>query len=969
MNYKTRQEFPVSTLLPVMIAGAFLALYLLTLGHGVTMSNLGMVAQLSGTDWPQNNLPPVTLLLTLPLRLIPASILPLVVNFLGVVVAVLTLMLLARSVALLPHDRTQAQRDRERSDQSFLTIRAAWLPPVLATMACGLQMTFWENAVDGTGYILNALLLAYPIRCLLEYRVSERESWLYQAALVFGLGMANNWLMVALLPSFLVAVFWIRGLSFFNIGFLGKMFIAGLLGVACLFALPLAQSMGAGSPFTFGEAVKQFFIGQKAVLGLLPLKLAWIFGLTSLLPITLAGIRWASSFGDNSQLGAALAGFMFDLVHGLFLLACLWSAFDGPLSPRAFARQAEIPSYFATQPWLSLYWLGALAVGYYSGYFLLLYDNKVRAARFEGGFKRALNVFVTGILWLLLLLVPLGLAAKNFAHIRSATSSTFGKFGRRLVSTLPQKPAIILADDPRLLMLVQSVLADRHINTPHAFINTTALPVPQYHKFLEQKFPQMWKADVAEAASTNQLNSTQLVPLLLRQSEGHRVYYLHPSFGYYFEAFYAVPRGMIFELQPFTTNQLVAPPLRPEVIATNLNFWKEIDASRFVAVTRNLPPAETNSPSMLENLFHSCGIKIEYDSQAMLVGAYYSRSLNAWGVIAQMQGNLEHAAWCFEQALAVNPLNVTAELNQTVNAILQTGRFEPFEFSPDILSKFGQYRNADQMLGINGPCDDPRIRFARGHLYIQTGNYHQAVAELLRAKELMPDEPGSYIWLGQIYNLWKMPEATLNLIRVARELPAVRTNLPPDLVATEATAHYLMKDVPAAVRVVEAALARSPNNERMANTAVQLFINLKQPTNALEVVERQLQKAPDNLNALNNQSVIFIQLGQYDQAVTVLNRVLKLSPTNSVALLNRAIANLQSGRLDDSRRDYEALAQVFPSAYQINYGLGEIAWRQHDNAEAVRQYQQYITHAPADTDEAQTIQQRLVELQAGTSAP
>jgi len=66
---------------------------------------------------------------------------------------------------------------------------------MLAALACGLQITFWENATSGTGEMFDLLLFAYMIRCLLEYRVSGRTSWLARFAFVNGLGTADDWAM------------------------------------------------------------------------------------------------------------------------------------------------------------------------------------------------------------------------------------------------------------------------------------------------------------------------------------------------------------------------------------------------------------------------------------------------------------------------------------------------------------------------------------------------------------------------------------------------------------------------------------------------------------------------------------------------------------------------------------------------------------------------------------------------------
>ena len=93
----------------------------------------------------------------------------------------------------------------------------------------------------------------------------------------------------------------------------------------------------------------------------------------------------------------------------------------------------------------------------------------------------------------------------------------------------------------------------------------------------------------------------------------------------------------------------------------------------------------------------------------------------------------------------------------------------------------------------------------------------------------------------------------------------------------------------------------------------------------------------------------------YDAAITALTRVLAIQTNNNDALFNRAIANLDSGRLDAARADYLRLQQSFSNSFQVAYGLGEIAWRQHDTNEAVRNYKIYLANANTNTGEAQTV--------------
>src|SRR5206468_10690765 len=139
----------------------------------------------AGWDWVLPHQAPLFFVLTFPFRWLPAGWQAIALNAFSAVCAALTLALLARSVMLLPHDRTHEQRQRERSEFSLLSIPAAWLPPLFAALVCGLQSTFWEHATAATGEMLDLLLFAYVIRCLLAYRSDTRESWLTRSALVY----------------------------------------------------------------------------------------------------------------------------------------------------------------------------------------------------------------------------------------------------------------------------------------------------------------------------------------------------------------------------------------------------------------------------------------------------------------------------------------------------------------------------------------------------------------------------------------------------------------------------------------------------------------------------------------------------------------------------------------------------------------------------------------------------------------
>jgi tetratricopeptide (TPR) repeat protein len=964
MNTETAKGKFVPAILPWLVAGAMLLVYLLTLNHWVTLGSLPLLGQVAGWNWPQNNLGAVHFLATFPLRWLPVNLLPAGLNLLAAVCAALTLALLARSVALLPHDRTQAQREREPSEFSLLSIRPAWLPPVLAVLACGLQLTFWENAMVGTGEMVDLLLFAYTVRCLLEFRIDGRQSWLTRAALVFGAAMANHWLMVILLPAFLVALFWIKGLALFQPRFLTRMAVAGLIGLSLLLLMPLVQSLADGALAGFGQTLRSNLGAGKTFLFKLPLKSLWVLGLTSLLPLVVMGIRWASSFGDSSPLGAALAAFMFHLVHGVFLIAGLWTMFDPPFSPRIFPRQFGLGF-----SWLTLYYLVALGIGYYSGYFLLVFGAKGKWSQPAGPLAALVNACVKQAVWVLLILVPAGLVCKNLPLIRASNEPALSTLAMRLAESLPQRDAVVLSDDAWLLSLAEAALNRQGTGRAQLLFNTAYLPYPAYHRFLLAKYPQLRQDDLATNQPAALIDSFRLIQFLEQQAQKRELYYLQPSFGYYFERFYLEPQGLVNQLKLLPTNAISAPPLAAGCVSANLDFWKKIDADVLTPLVQQVVRETEARRGWREWLSSVTRSPQEPDWQTQLAANCYSRALNWWGAELQKLGQWDAAGWCFRRAQDLNPDNVIAQINGDYNAALRDGNPTPPALSPAITDKLSQYRGWAQALAAHGPFDEPRFCYEQGLVFFRGGLHRQAAQQFDRAAQMSPGNWSAHLSLAHVYNLLQMPDQALEIARQARALHggtvANQTNVV-ELARTEATAYFIKNEIPAAEQILQTALAAYPDDEVLLNSALQLYLVFQRYTNALTVVGRLLERSPDDANLLNNQGFVNIQLQQYEAAIPALDRVLALQATNFVARLNRAIAQLRNDHLDAARQDYEILQRALPSAYQVYYGLGEIAWRKKERSAAINYYQLYLTNAPPNTEERKQVSARLAELKSGS---
>ena len=959
---------------------------------------------------------PLFFLLTYPLRWFPAEWQPISLNLFAAACSALTLGLLARSVALLPHDRTLAQRQRERSEFSFLSIPPAWLPPVFAALACGLQLTFWEHAVAATNESLSLLVFAYVIRCLLEYRVDQRERWLTRFAFVYGLGVTNNWAMIGFFPCFLIALAWIRGGSFFQPRFIGRMIGFGAAGLALYLMLPVAWAFADSTAVDFWQALKTQLATQKGLL-LRPdvRNKAFILLLTSVLPVFIMGIRWPSSFGDTSAAGAVITNLMFRVVHVVLWAVCLWTVFDQQFSPRALITKRHLnpPSM------LTFYYLTALSIGYLSGYLVLVFGPGMdrfskRRGHSVSWTDRAIFVAVC----LAFLAVPAGLIYKNSKNLWDTGTPHLKQFAEHCAAPLPPQDAIVVSDDLSSLLLLQAHLNSTPAAGRHVLVHSRSLPIPEYHRQLVKRYPQRWPDILAGEPQGDLVDDFTLLTNLIHLSVTNQIYYLHPSFGFYFESFHARPQGLGYRLQSYGTN-LSMPPLATAEFASNQGFWTKIEPS-------------------LERLKE---LTSRDSRDAHFLAMFYSRALNDWGVTAQRLGRLEEAGKYFERAASLNTNNKPAQVNLQFNRQLRPGGGQATQASRSADERLGGYRDLETLLVYNGPFDEPESCFDVGQLFLQQSLYRQAALQFDRVRAFQPTNLLARLGLASAYLQSGLQDLALEQIVQVRAL----TNLPPltpdlDLSMTriEASAYFAKTNFAAAEMTLLKANQKYPDRPSALEALERFYAHAKQTTNALLTIEKLLQKDPGNVEALIDQASIHFNNGEFTQAISSLdrilqkdsrnvqallyrvivfketrdytkalaeadrvleiepdnhegllhkgallietkayenamkplNRLLELRPNDPNGLRNRAIANLQRDRLDEAQRDYGILQRQAPRYHVPYFGLAEIAYRRKETAVAIRNYEYYLRYAPKAKDESdlgaemRMVNDRLKELRA-----
>lgn len=958
--------------LPWLLAGLMLLVYVVTLNRWVSLFNLDHVARVSGWTWQPALLYPVTYLVTWPFRFLPTAQIPLALNLLSALLAAAVLGLLARSVALLPQDRTEAQRLRETSDFSFLTIRSAWLPPVLAVLVCGLQFTFWELATNFTGDLIDLLIFAVVIWSLLEYRLDERESRLLLAAGLYGAGMTQDYGLTGFFPLFLAALIWIRGLAFFNAGFLLRLLGCGLAGLSVYFLLPtLGMFSGRIPAHLWWQALlynlapqwgmtQYFFANEKFRHSLA------LMGLICLVPVLMMSVRWKAAFGDRSRMGTEITGMMIHLVFAVLLGVCLWGAFDPPFSPRHLGSGL---------PCLTFYYLAALSVGYYSGYFLLVtrrlvVRNTRRAA--PGIFAVLHPAAFTGIL-VLALLVAVGLTWKNRSPILAINHNGLRTYANQVVASLPHSGGILLSDSeagatdtPRRLYFVQEALAQAGRSAEYVPVDTLALSSPDYHRYLHRKYPRQWPL-LVDATNNNVLDPHGLLGVMELLAKTKAIYYLHPSFGYYFEVFYLEPHGLVYQMKNLPEDTLLPRLPDARLQAENEAFWASTEQETLPAILKATVPPDTFATrhEFGQRLMARLHIQPEANYNDLLAGQYYSRSLNYWGGQLQQVRALVPAAAHFETALKLNPDNLAASVNLAFNHDLQAGRPAVLDLDKTSPDQWGRYHAWEEIQTACGPFDEPSFCFAAGGFYMQGSLWCQAIAAFTRVREFLPDNLPTLTSLGQLYVFSHRPELALAALREPRLHPE-RFGLN-ETNSTEvnlvASAAYLQQtNLARGIPLLEGEVNHHPDDVNLLTVATQVFLGQGLLTNALHVINLQLARTPDDPVWLFGQGYVHMRLKQYPQAIASLSRVIALQTNSYDALFNRAVAYLNTGDFKAARSDYAQLEAAYPKSFQVAYGLGEIAWQQRDTNAAVQHYGVYLENAPTNSAEFKMIRGRLATL-------
>jgi hypothetical protein len=242
-----------------------LLLYCCTLAPTVTPTDSGeliVVAQGLGIAHPPGV--PVWVMLAHLASLVPLGNVAVRINFSSALFAALASAVLALVVAelmitasYLPKTKERGARKKTKTAESAVDPVLTFAPAVGAGLLMAFSRTLWSYATIAEVYTLNTLLFLTVFFLMLRWRrcivadqtninspITIHDSWLYAAALVFGLALGVHHVTVGLtLPALAVIVYRTQGLRFFKSR---RLLYAALISIAALVAvyayLPFAAS-------------------------------------------------------------------------------------------------------------------------------------------------------------------------------------------------------------------------------------------------------------------------------------------------------------------------------------------------------------------------------------------------------------------------------------------------------------------------------------------------------------------------------------------------------------------------------------------------------------------------------------------------------------------------------------------------------------------------------------------------------
>lgn len=965
LNYKTR--------LPWILGAIFFVIYILTLNRWVTLDSLAVLAPIVGWDfWGLRMNSPIFRLVTSPCQLLSPASSILFISVLNAVLASFALVWLARAVMLLPQDRCTDQRVRNDDPDGLYVSKLSWIPPLLAVCSLGFTFAFWEDATGAFPAIINIFFLSYIVRNTLEHRLDGENFWIYRAAAVYSIALVNNWMMILLLPFWIGSLIWINGTNLLKYSTLIiRSFLCFLPGLLFFLYTPIIEYIEGRSDLDFFNLLKMSLSQHASGATSIPPYILFIFSTFSIIPLILLSIKWdqSRSSGGNAGINTSMTRISVRLMNLFFFVYAGAVAFDLPVCPSHLTPGFE---------GLEFHYIAALVLGFATGYLLIVFHEPITERR-QKRFKVSgmMNLF-RPVIFAFTLICGIGMMGgliyKNYPQIQANNGDTLYDLGCNLLDDIQKidkdKPVTLFSDDPTCIYLVRATMARKGVQDPYIFVDTRFLSYPWYHRRMAKFYPERWKNYFAEATEIGYLDNSNVSQWLMQYTKQEHTYYLHPSFGYFFEACKPTLSGLLTKLTPYQDDDVSLWVFTPEEKEAALSYWKAEQ------------PVLDKIPRLPEE-------KLKHGNIAF-TAAFYSRILNNYAVeLAKANDRSDAIAFC-ETALSLYPRNLSAYANKHY---YQTGvttfiSDDEVHRSEELFNSYNSsWENVFRICGkidLPGPLyeksDMPSPLFAMGTLFSQNHQWRQAYQCFLRVQQYDPNQIQNMTALAYVDSMIGENERALNLIRRVKAYWKQSSKSSSDIVTLdtqEAACLLSIGKKEEALLLLNEARKNNPQDPRILNMLSRAYIENENFEEALNLVDRILTSSPDNFDNLYRKSVCLLGLDRAAEALPILDNLLRKNPLNGSIISLRITALLKLKRFDEARAVYEGMLKEDKDDVSAMIGLGKVAEEAGDPDEALKQYTRALNNeyilpvqigwivdsmlAMNKTDEARQVYEKLLQ--------
>lgn len=962
--------------LPWVLGLLALGVYGLTLPARCTLEGTDAVASVCGWEWRQPIVQPLYQFFLAIFHIFPPPCRIVALNWGNATLAALILGLLARVIQLWPQDQTPDLRAWQPVLLGGLSAdRLAWVGPVAGVSLLALAFPFWEQATVTTGKLLTLLIEVWTIRCLLEYRLNRQPKWLLFMSLAYGMGLANDWELLILLPLLLLVLIWVirywilqldlemllesllngprpdwRPFAAMTVGFFG--FPLWLLVLPFIYWL---TSFNAPDLWICVKAsLKWYQSGLMSELHLLQGEARWvILGITSFIPLGMTCWRWHDETSPEFSAFFRLAQHFYWLVHLLLALVSGLILLGSIISPDNF-----IPS----QPMLLGYLLSAIVFGHSLNYLIRrLLGWRILERPFT---TLQWSPWTNTILLWALLLGTAGmignLALRNERLIWLDNQVIPAKFRDQVLRSLPEGPKVLIASDARWTTFSRVWLQDTPAGKDTVFLDLSACSYVAYHRHQMDNYTIEWRNTLGSLDDRIGLQLPLQDQLLQSLAVTRKIFSLQPIALSPFDSFAPHPYGTVFQLD-WCNNP---PPPEP---ADSNEIWNSLATSPDPGLTNAVP--SYLRPSNMFSKKNDWGAMLTSPPPRDLISStyalYLSELFDTRGVDLQRAGRWSDAAPWFQLALQFNPENSAAQLNQDFNSQRTQGHVASDSGMDTGETSLPTFRTVAEAVHVFGPIDIPTYLMALGRACYDSGLYAQARSCYQRTAELAPANWLAQCWLASLNLRLGLPQDTLSALRHVRPLLEANGAYPyfaTRLELLQAGALLALKQPTEASAPLEKLINDSAADPQKTINTIDSMWGKNISPEALPCLDDLVRRHPQQAAAYVLRGLVLQSLERWPEAEQDFRQAVALCPASPILRFRHGCVLLAAGHIPEAKPEFAAQLQLNPQAFRAHFALAKIALHEKDEASARSEFQAFLAQADEHEPDYATASQALGRL-------